>query len=215
MKHITQFIEYIKEAKGIISDEYLIELLIPFLHMGIKYRITDKDETVTKGEFTGRKYKQIHFELNKFETTNIFGWQESIIDNDIWEFLDEIISLKLRLDSDLVGLYMNNSNHTGWGFTIAYIVGGDAESGVGLELKKLYKELQTKHNNTNTDFGYSMTKKLNLEDKNIIVTVSDSFTKRKWNLFVRDIDMSKFNVDIKEETSNWGISGTITITPKN
>jgi hypothetical protein len=59
MKHITQFIEYIKEAKGIISDEYLIELLIPFLHMGIKYRITDKDETVTKGEFTGRKYKQI------------------------------------------------------------------------------------------------------------------------------------------------------------
>ena len=214
MKHITQFIEYIKEAKGIISDEYLIELLIPFLHMGIKYRITD-EETVTKGEFTGRSYKQILFELNKFETTNIFGWHESIIDDNIWEFLDEIIALKHRLDSDLVGIYMNNSNHTGWGFTIAYIVGGDTESGVELELKQLYKELQAKHNKTNTDFGYSMTKKLNLEDRNITVQVSDQFTKRKWKLFTKDIDMSKFDVDIKEETSNWGISATITITPKN
>lgn len=215
MKHITQFIEYIKEAKGIISDEYLVELLIPFLHMGIKYRITD-EETITKGEFTGRKYKQIFFELNKIETTNIFGWYESIIDNDIWEFLDEIISLKHRLDSDLVGLHMGNTTHSGWSFTIAYIVGGEAESGVELELKKLYKELGVKSNNTNTNFVYSMSKKLNLEDKNIIVTVSDNFTKRKWNLFVRGIDMSKFDVDIKEGVNRWGTTdGTITITPKN
>jgi len=215
MKHITQFIEYIKEAKGIISDEYLIELLIPFLHMGIKYRIAD-EETITKGEFEGRKYKQIFFELNKIKTTNIFGWHESIIDDDIWEFLDEIIALKHRLDSDLVAIYIDNSKYTGWGVTIAYVVGGDVESGVELELKKLYKELQTKHNNTKTDFGYSMSKNLNLEDKNIIVTVNDNFTKRKWNLFVRDIDMSKFDVNIKEGVNRWGTTdGTITITPKN
>ena len=83
--------------------------------------------------------------MNKIETTNIFGWDESIIGDDIWEFLDEIISLKHRLDSDLVAIYINNSKYTGWGATIAYIVGGDAEGGVELELKKLYKELQNKH----------------------------------------------------------------------
>jgi hypothetical protein len=215
MKHITKFVEYIKESKGIINDEYLIELLLPFLDMGIEYRIGD-EETITKGEFTGRKYKQIFFKLDKVETTNIFGWNETIIDNNIWEFLDEIISLKLRLDSDLVGIHMTNNTHIGWAFTIAYILGGEAESGVELELKKIYNALQSKHNKTNTDFGYNMSKKLNLEDKNIVVTISNYFTIRKWNLFVRDIDMSKFDVDIKEysDTNSWGDSAIITIKPK-
>lgn len=213
MKHITKFVKYIKESKGVIGDEQLTELLLPFLDMGIEYRFYD-EETITKGEFEGRKYKQIFFELKDLKTTNIFGWESSIVDNNIWEFLDEIISLKLRLDSDLVGIYMDNSRFNGWSFTIAYIVGGEAESGVELELKKIYRELGSKQNITSTDFCYNMTKRLNLEDKNIIVTISDYFTKRKWNLFVRGIDISKFDVDIKEETSNWGISGTITIKPK-
>ena len=68
MKHLTKFVKYIVEAKGIISDDDFEALTIPFKHMGVTYRISD-EQIATVDEFKGRKYKNIHFSIN-FKVNN-------------------------------------------------------------------------------------------------------------------------------------------------
>ena len=194
MKHITKFVKYIVEAKGIISDDDLEALTIPFAHMGITYRMSD-EQIATVDEFKGRKYKNIHFSMN-FKTNDGFGHEGVYISDDkVWEFLDEILNLKNHLDTKVL-FNFGKQIHGSWFCYISYLIGDEVESGDEVEILKVYNELREKYNRSKTDFSYSMTfdKKV---DK-IVININDAFTPRRWNTFVREIDLSNCDVDIKQ-----------------
>jgi hypothetical protein len=194
MKHLTKFVKYIVEAKGVISDDDLEALTIPFKHMGITYRISD-EQIATVDEFKGRKYKSIHFSMN-FKTNDGFGHEGVYISDDkVWEFLDELLNLRNHLDSKVLFNFGTRIQDS-WYCYISYLIGDEVESGNEVEILKVYNELREKYNKSKTNFSYSMTfdKKV---DK-IVININDEFTPRRWNNFVREIDLSNCNVDIKQ-----------------
>lgn len=206
MKHITKFVKYIVEAKGIISDDDFEALTIPFKHMGVTYRISD-EQIATVDEFKGRKYKNIHFSIN-FKVNNGFGNEGVYISDDrIWEFLDELLNLRNHLDTKIL-IDLGKKTYGGWYCNISYLIGEDVESGNEVELLKVYNDLREKYNRSKTDFSYSMTFDKRVDK--IIINIGDEFTTRKWNTFVREIDLSNCNVDIKQIYN----SAKITITHK-
>lgn len=196
MKHITKFVKYIVEAKGIISDDDLEALTIPFTHMGIKYTMSD-ELIATTDEFKGRKYKNIHFDISRMKYNKGFDGHDNnwISDDKIWDFFDELINLRNHLDTKV----LFNFGIRQYGYSscyISYLIGDEVESGAEVEILKVYNELREKHNRSKTDFSYSMTfdKKV---DK-IVININDAFTPRRWNTFVREIDLSNCDVDIKQ-----------------
>jgi hypothetical protein len=96
MKHLTKFVNYIIESKGIISNEDFDALIIPFLIW--VFLLMSEDETSTVDEFKGRN-KTIYFGLSKIKENNGFagGSQNYISDDKIWEFFDELLNLRNHL----------------------------------------------------------------------------------------------------------------------
>jgi hypothetical protein len=200
MKHLTKFVNYIIESKGIISNEDFDALIIPFSHMGISVNVQD-DKTSTVDEFKGRKYKTIYFGLSKIKENNGFagGSQNYISDDKIWEFFDELLNLRNHLGTKVL-INFGRSTHGGWYCNISYLVGEDIESGDQFELLRVYDQLKKKQGTARTDFNYGMVSKLSGDE--ILITVSYEYTKRKWKLFVREIDLSNFDVNIIENGSS-------------
>lgn len=193
MKHLTKFVKYIVEAKGIISDDDFDTLTIPFTHMGITYRISD-EQIATDDEFKGRRYKTIYFGLSRMKKNSGFdGSVNYISDDKIWEFLDELLNLRNHLDTKVL-FNFGKREYGDWFCNISYLIGEEKESGSQVELLKVYNELREKHNKARTAFNYGMS--LKIKDDTIIIDINDEFTNRKWNLFVRDIDLSSFDVNV-------------------
>lgn len=196
MKHLTKFVKYIVEAKGIISDDDFDTLTIPFEHMGIKYSISSGEQVATDDEFKGRKYRTIYFDLSRIKKNSGFDGNVNYISDDkIWEFLDELLNLRNHLDTKVL-FNFGMRPHGSWFCNISYLIGEEKESGNKVELLKVYNELREKHNKARTAFNYGMS--LRIDGDVMIVDINDEFTTRKWNLFVRDIDLSNFNVDVAQ-----------------
>jgi hypothetical protein len=199
MKHLTKFVNYIIESKGVISNEDFDALTIPFSHMGISVDVRD-DKTSTVDEFKGRKYKTIYFGLSKIKENSGFdGGQNYISDDRIWEFFDELLNLRNHLDTKVL-INFGRSTYGGWYCNISYLIGEDIESGDEFELLIVYNQLKKKQNTTGTDFSYAMVSELSGDE--ILITVKYEFTRRKWNLFMREIDLSNFDVNIIENESS-------------
>lgn len=211
MRYLERFVTYINESSEDIidlSEEELDELLIPINDLGVEYDFSSPT-TITDGEFAGYKSMSIHFK-NDFKLDS-----DRIVDERFWDFLDELIALKNRLESSRVSINSNWKNYIVINFVQKAKVEGDL-----FTIQKLYNEMNGRTNNSKSDFNYGLVKRLYPEDLKIVVTCGGSFgtseySDRKWNTLFRGVDFSKFNVDKKITTDGYGHkSATITITLK-
>jgi len=217
MKHLTKFINYLNKSVEDITDltkEELDELLIPITDLGIEYSLTDS-RTITSGDFSGFKTMNINFR-HYFQLGEAGGYTEQIIDTKFWDFLEELISLKNRLESVRVSINTNWRHN----IVVTFIQKTKVEGDLFL-VQQLYNEMNKRTNVSKSDFTNNMTKTLDKENLKITVRCNGSFgssdyTDRKWNGLFRGIDFSKFNVE-KEITEDrfGGKSAVITITLKS
>jgi hypothetical protein len=211
MRYLEKFVTYINESSEDITDlskEDLDELLLPINDLGVEYDFSTPT-TITEGEFSGYKSMSINFK-NDFKLVG-----DRIVDERFWDFLDELIALKNRLESPRVSINLNWKNYIVINFVQKAKVEGDL-----FTIQKLYNEMNGRTNNSKSDFNYGLVKRLYPEDLKIVVTCGGSFetseySDRKWNSLFRGVDFSKFNVDKKITTDGYGYkSATITITLK-
>jgi hypothetical protein len=217
MKYLEKFVNYLNESTEDITDltkEELDELLIPMSDLGIEYSFTTP-RVITDGEFSGYKSMNIQFR-NSFQLGASGGYTEQIIDDKFWDFLDELIALKNRLESARVSISTNWRHH----IIVTFIQKAKVEGDL-FTIQKLYNDMALRTNASKSDFTNNMTKTLDKENLKIIVRCnggfgSSDYTDRKWNGLFRGIDFSKFNVE-KEITEDrfGGKSAVITITLKS
>ena len=217
MKYLEKFVNYLNESTEDITDltkEELDELLIPMTDLGIEYSFT-APRVITDGEFSGYKSMNIQFR-NSFQLGVSGGYTEQIIDEKFWDFLDELIALKNRLESARVSISTNWRHH----IIVTFIQKAKVEGDL-FTIQKLYNDMALRTNASKSDFTNNMTKTLDKENLKITVRCnggfgSSDYTDRKWNGLFRGIDFSKFNVE-KEITEGrfGGKSAVITITLKS
>ena len=217
LKYFENFANYLNESAEDITDltkEELDELLIPMTDLGIEYSFTTP-RVITEGEFAGYKSLNIQFR-NSFELGPAGGYTDQIIDTKFWDFLDELIALKNRLESARVSVSTNWRHY----IIITFIQKAKVEGDLFL-IQKLYNEMSARTNASKSDFTNNMTKKLDKEELKITVNCNGSldtasYTDRKWNGLFRGIDFSKFNIEKEITEDRWGSkSATITITLKS
>jgi len=217
LKYFENFVNYLNESNEDITDlskEELDELLIPMTDLGIEYSFTTP-RVITEGEFAGYKSLNIQFK-NTFELGPAGGYTDQIIDTKFWDFLDELIALKNRLESARVSVSTNWRHY----IIVTFIQNAKVEGDLFL-IQKLYNEMSDRTNNSKSDFSNGMTKSLDKENLKITVRCgggisSGEYTDRKWNGLFRGIDFSKFNVEKEITEDRWGSkSATITITLKS
>jgi hypothetical protein len=216
LKYFENFVNYLNESTEDVTDlskEELDELLIPIVDLGIEYSFTTP-RVITEGEFAGYKSLNIQFR-NSFKLGPSGGYTEQIIDDKFWDFLDELIALKNRLESARVSINTNWRHH----IIVTFIQKAKVEGDL-FTIQKLYNEMSVRTNASKSDFSNGMVKRFNKDELKIVVTCGGSFgsseyTDRKWNGLFRGIDFSKFNVEKEITEDRYGSkSATIAITLK-
>lgn len=217
MKYLEKFVNYLNESNEDITDlskEELDDLLIPMTDMGIEYSFTEP-RTITEGEYSGYKSMNINFR-NTFEMGPAGGYTEQIIDTKFWDFLDELIALKNRLESARVSISTNWKHH----IIVTFIQKAKVEGDLFL-IQQLYNEMTKRTSASKSDFVNNMVKRLYKDELKIVVTCGGGFgtaeyTDRKWNGLFRGVDFSNFNVEKEISEDRWGAkTATITITLKS
>jgi hypothetical protein len=217
LKYFENFINYLNESTEDITDltkEELDELLIPITDLGVEYSF-NSPRVITDGEFAGYKSMNIQFK-NSFQLGPSGGYTEQIIDDKFWDFLDELIALKNRLESARVSISTNWRHY----IVVTFIQKAKVEGDL-FKVQKLYNEMSTRTNASKSDFTNNMTKSLDKENLKITVNCNGSwdtasYTDRKWNGLFRGIDFSDFNVEKEITTNGYGDkSAVITITLKS
>ena len=216
MRHLEKFVTYLNESNEDITDlskEDLDDLLLPITDLGIEYSFSEP-RTITEGEFSGYKSIDIIFR-NTFKLGPSGGYTEQIIDDKFWDFLDELIALKNRLESAKVSINSNWKNY----IVVTFIQKAKVEGDL-FTIQKLYNDMNLRTNASKSDFTNNMTKSLDKENLKITVRCSGGFgssdyTDRKWYGLFRGIDFSKFNVEKEITEDRWGgKSANIAITLK-
>lgn len=218
MRYLENFVNYLNESVEDITDlskEDLDELLLPITDLGIEYSFSEP-RTITEGEFSGYKSINIIFR-NTFQIGPAGGYTEQIIDDKFWDFLDELIALKNRLESARVSINTNWKHH----IVVTFIQKAKVEGDL-FTIQKLYNEMNVRTSASKSDFSNNMTKKLDKENLKITVNCNGawdtaSYTDRKWNGLFRGIDFSKFNVEKEITEDRYGDKSaivTITIKPE-
>lgn len=217
MRYLEKFVNYLNESTEDITDltkEELDELLIPITDLGVQYTFSSP-RVITDGEFSGYKSMNIVFR-NSFQLGPSGGYTDQIIDEKFWDFLDELIALKNRLESAKVSIGTNWRHH----IVVTFIQKAKVEGDL-FTIQKLYNDMNLRTNASKSDFTNNMTK--NLDKENLKITVrcnggfgSSDYTDRKWNGLFRGIDFSNFNLE-KEITEDrfGGKSAVVTITLKS
>jgi hypothetical protein len=213
MKYLHKFLQHLNESQYIadLSKEELDDLLIPIRDLDIEYSFQEP-RTITEGEYEGYTSMNITFR-NNFKTGPMGGYTEMIIDSKFWEFLDELIAFKNRLESVQVSI---NTNWK-WGIVVSFIQNAKVEGDL-FKLQKLYNEMIKRTSVAKSDFANCITKRLNKEELKITVNCNGfregAYTDRKWNGLFRGIDFSEFDVD-KNVTERYGDKqAVVTITLK-
>ena len=202
MRHLEKFVTYLNESSEDITDlskEDLDELLLPITDLGIEYSFSEP-RTITEGEFSGYKSINIIFR-NSFKLGPSGGYTEQIIDDKFWDFLDELIALKNRLESSRVSINPNMRHH----IVVTFIQKAKVEGSLFL-IQQLYNEMSKRRNVSKSDFSNNIVQRLHKDDLKIVVNCNGSwdtasYTDRKWNGLFRGIDFSKFNIE-KEITTD-------------
>jgi hypothetical protein len=200
MKYLHKFLHHLNESQDItdLSKEDLEEMLLPISDLEIEYSF-QPPRVITEGEFAGFTSMNITFR-NKFKTGPMGGYTDMVIDESFWEFLDELIAFKNRLES--VQVAINTSWR--WGLVLSFIQNAKVEGDL-FKMQKLYNEMTKRTSASKSDFSNGMTKKFDKDTMTITVRCNSSYTDRKWNGLFRGLDFSEFNVDkIISEPDYWG-----------
>lgn len=181
MKHLTKFIEYLKENKEELDLDLIVnDFLVPIKHLGVI--ISVYKSVVTSGEFAGYNETTISFNFEQFDRvdgkTNTF-----IKDNKIWELLDELIMFKNIIDETYgysLTIWLSSNK-------IQIDIYSKVEENDEYLIKKLYDELKG-----NSKIYTS------IEEDSIKVSVEG--TKRVWDNYIREnpIDFSKYNLEFTD-----------------
>lgn len=196
MKYLNKFARYLSESNE-ISIEDVKEFIIPFQDMGLECDITNS-EMITSGKFIGRKCRKIIIDISRLEK-DVYG---SIIDQNIWEILDELITLKNRLESEGVFLCIGHQD-----IFVTFLEKDEIDSDLA-ELIRLYRVISEQLITKLKKIDSLITLKpfIYLDDRKIVVVMETRWPKElvfaieNWNSMIRDIDdFSKFNItkDIK------------------
>ena len=194
MKYLHKFLHHLNESQDItdLSKEELDEMLLPIKDLEIQYSFTEP-RTITEGEYEGFTSMNIVFRSN-FKTGPMGGYTEMIIDERFWEFLDELIAFKNRLESVQVSIAQSFK----YNIVVSFIQNAKVEGDL-FKIQKLYNEMTKRTSAAKSDFVNVMVKKLNKEELKITVNCNGygdgSYTDRKWNGLFRGIDFSDFNVE--------------------
>ena len=214
MKYLHKFLQHLNESQDItdLSKEELDEMLLPIKDLDIEYSF-QPPRTITEGEYEGYTSMNIIFR-NSFKTGPMGGYTEMIIDDKFWEFLDELISFKNRLES--VQVSINTSWK--WGIVVCFIQNSKVEGDL-FKVQKLYNEMSKRTSAAKSDFVNGIVKRLNKEEFKITVNCNGfgpgSYTDRKWNGLFRGIDFSDFDVEKNITEDRYGDKqAEITITIK-
>jgi hypothetical protein len=210
MKHITKFVKFLTESEEWSKDD-LGDFLLPFKDLGIEVVIENK-RTALSGEYEGREITTIRIfltNLKKVKVGNGVGLDYgTIYDERIWEILDEVCTLKRRLESDKVFIHMTTAE-----IKVSYLHGEVDTNSLEFRLKKLKSEIDSKHRTSKSDFANGIV--VEVKNDSVIVSCSMFYTRRKWNALTKDIDFSNWNLDFKEGKGSIYDDCIITITPKN
>ena len=218
MKYINKFNFYIKESKNIDIDE-IKTILLSIGDMGIDTSNITEGVIVCSDKSddnNGRDFISINMNLSDFDVTNaILGGVEKVYINDdlIWEFMDELISIKNKV----IGVGVHNciidfhNNGGGWVVFNLIVIGQkrDIESNE-YKILELYKKIKSIIFPMKTDFAYDTIVKL--EDNIIkISTNSWSYTDRKFNNILRNalVSCGLTGKDIEVSKSQKSGIGTI------
>ncbi len=214
MKYLHKFLHHLNESQDItdLSKEELDEMLLPIKDLEIQYSFTEP-RTITEGEYEGFTSMNIVFRSN-FKTGPMGGYTEMIIDERFWEFLDELIAFKNRLESVQVSIAQSFK----YNIVVSFIQNAKVEGDL-FKIQKLYNEMTKRTSAAKSDFVNGMVKKLNKEELKITVNCNGfgdgSYTDRKWNGLFRGIDFSDFNVEKNITEDRYGDKqAEITITLK-
>lgn len=214
MKYLHKFLQHLNESQDItdLSKEELHEMLLPIKDLEIEYSFQDP-RIITEGEYAGYTSMNIVFRSN-FKMGPMGGYTEMIIDDKFWEFLDELIALKNRLESVQVSI----ATSFRYNVVVSFIQNAKVEGDL-FKIQKLYNDMNKRTSASKSDFVNCMTKKLDKEELKITVNCNGfregAYTDRKWNGLFRGIDFSEFNVDKDITESRWGDKqAVVTITLK-
>jgi len=183
MKHLTKFIEYLKESKEELDLDLIVnDFLVPIKHLGVK--IDTYKSLVTSGEFAGYNKTTISLRFEHFDRVD----EESntyIKDIRLWELLDELIMFKNVM-------YETYGNSVTVWLAVTKIdidIYSKVEEDDKYLIKKLYNDLKG-----NSKIYTSLSK----EEDSIKVWVEG--TKRVWDNYIREnpIDFSKFNLEFTD-----------------
>ena len=214
MRYLHKFLQHLNESQDItdLSKEELDEMLLPIKDLEIEYSFSGP-RTITEGEYEGFTSMNIVFRSN-FKTGPMGGYTEMIIDERFWEFLDELIAFKNRLESVQVSIAQSFK----YNIVVSFIQNAKVEGDL-FKIQKLYNEMTKRTSAAKSDFVNGMIKKLNKEELKITVNCNGfgdgSYTDRKWNGLFRGIDFSDFNVEKNITEDRYGDKqAEITITFK-
>lgn len=214
MKYLHKFLQHLNESQDItdLSKEELDEILLPIKDLDVEYSF-QPPRTITEGEYEGYTSMNIVF-INNFKTGPMGGYTEMIIDEKFWEFLDELIALKNRLESVQVSIAPSFK----YNIVVSFIQNAKVEGDL-FKVQKLYNEMSKRTSVAKSDFVNGIVKRLNKEELKITVNCNGfgtgSYTDRKWNGLFRGIDFSDFNVDKNITEDRYGDKqAEITITLK-
>ena len=184
---IIKFSNYISESLDLTIDD-IKDLLLPFDDLGIEYVIEDSILN-TFGKFSGRYSRRIYFKTD-FKTECMSGFDDMIVNDIYFAFLDEIVALRGRLESDQVGINIRK----GGGTSLVFLEKREETNNDELLLKTLHNEIRNRANKSSSDFCNFLTSKISGDS--VIIKSSYYFTQRKWNGLIRGLDVSKFDIDI-------------------
>jgi hypothetical protein len=225
MKYLEKFYNYISESKDIDKSE-LEDMLIPIKDLGFNFNIT---EGILVGinpddKNHGKKYLSIFIPLNKLKTTNIItNYQtQNIDDNDFWQLLGEIISLRDRmLDTGLTNCVIDFSNkRVNSTPYISIVLIGDSEHNQDyMKLVEFHKRMKSKLDSMRSDFSYGTS--ITMVDDHILIKSDDySYTDRKFNNLLNrslegsNLSLSDFNIEKNIEDGRYAKDWLIKITIK-
>ena len=194
MKYLHKFLHHLNESQDItdLSKEELDEMLITIKDLEIEYSFQPA-KTITEGQYEGFTSMNITFR-NSFKTGPMGGYTEMIIDDKFWEFLDELIAFKNRLESVQVSI---NTNWR-WGIVVCFVQNTKVEGDL-FKVQKLHNEMGKRINASKSGFSNFTSRTLDKDELKIIVSCNgygdDGYTDRKWNGLFRGIDFSDFNIE--------------------
>jgi len=178
MKHLTKFIEYLKESKEELDLDLIVnDFLVPIKHLGVK--IDTYKSLVTSGEFSGNNKTTISFRFEEFDRVDGES-NTNVKDKRLWELLDELIMFKNVMDEtygNTVTVWLSVTK-------IDIDIYSKVEEDDNYLINKLYNDLRGNSKIYSSKEGNS-------------IKVWVEGTKRVWDNYIREnpIDFSKFNLE--------------------